>query len=89
MNRPLEEILVEILRETGCSPVLNAVNLRSAASPHIRTEQDCWQWKCEVWVKADTQGGGHRLIGDGPDPARAAMCCYHLVLAADRSDWKH
>ena len=87
MNRPLDDVLIDLIAETGKGPVLNATNRRLAASPHIKTEGDQWVWRCEVWVPAEVQGGGRRFIGEGSSPTEAASDCYRRGLGADRSDW--
>lgn len=87
MNRPLDEVLVDLIAETGKSPVLNARNCRLAASPHIKTKDDHWVWHCEVWVPAEVKGGGRRFMGKGSSPSEAASDCYRQILGANRSDW--
>lgn len=88
MNRSLEDVLVDILKETGRSPKLSATNRRIAATPSIKTEQNHWVWYCQISIPARVQGGMITYKGRGADPAAAATDCYRQILAADRTLWK-
>jgi hypothetical protein len=87
VNRPLGEVLADIIVETKRSAVLGARDMRNAASPHLKTTEERWVWYCEVGVLAKVQGGMKRIIGKGDTPDEAAADCYRQILAADRSDW--
>jgi hypothetical protein len=88
MNRPLGEVLADIIVETGQSPQLFASNMRLAASPHIRTNEDCWIWMCEITIPVTTFSCIEKIIGRGDTADEAATDCYRMILAADRSTWK-
>lgn len=88
MNRPLGEVLADIIVETGMSPTLCAVNLKLAASPHIKTTEDKWRWNCEVSIPVTTPSCICRIIGRGTTADEAATDCYRQVLAADQTAWK-
>lgn len=87
MNRPVGELLADILADLGRAPTLSARNMKNAASPDLKTAEDKWIWNCSVTVSSRTQGGITIIERKGDTPDEAVANCYRAILAADRSLW--
>lgn len=88
LTKSERSILTAIDAETGRSPTLRAVNLKFAATPSIRTDDDCWQWECSVQIDRKSTVPTY-IGGRASEPVEAVQACYREVLGADRSDWKY